>query len=361
MTFVAEKPVSEKARSFIPKIFVLCTKRASGWVKDGTGVRGVPEEYLNRGKSLLLDPMSTLYLGPSLGTMATQYVINAPTIYLNDYYERKDGSLVLESKIISAQEAKENDYQFRPGLKSLGYDLKEEFRRTSTMNNEGICFDFGELNVTKYGSDPMLIKFLMEHSENTKSPRYDENPSSRRPKMLSFMPFVPEQKAAKEKIILNLDADAAAMEYVIKLRRKVEGGFEYNEDLMDGILYILGAGAGLNKGDVMQKFIILVNYAKTDGALFMNTINKEFDGYRMNIGVAKSMKVINFNALGVQLNRKDKTTEIYAFKDAKDDATCNDELATYFLGEAKGRSEYSEMMQLSEVAKIAALNSEKKK
>lgn len=246
--FLEKYPGLEK---YVANTFEIVRRGKSGFVKDGTGGdTGVPAQHMSTSQFMMLEPISRLYLGKGKGYMPTQYVIGAPTIYQNDYFEDKDGALVTDR--VSAEEAKKKGYQFRPGLKSLGYDLKEEYARTMSLE---IGFKFGQLDVRTFGDDPMLLRFIMEHEQNEAAPNASDNKDPKRLKLFQFRPSIPELKAAKAKIVENFDADLEALTLVQKARTKnTDGSYSYNEPLLNTYLAILEDGRRLMEGEVIQKF-----------------------------------------------------------------------------------------------------------
>ncbi|MES2211575.1 MAG: hypothetical protein V4490_00295, partial [Pseudomonadota bacterium] len=61
-------------------------------IKEGTGPEhGSPAQHLSTNRLMMIEPSSRLYLGKGNGYMPTQYVVGADTIYVNDYFEDKEG------------------------------------------------------------------------------------------------------------------------------------------------------------------------------------------------------------------------------------------------------------------------------
>ena len=340
------------------KAFRLCRTGKSGFKKDGTGENGVPAEYLTTGKTLMIEPISRLFLGAGNGYMPTQYVIDANTHYVNDYYEDSNGNLVVDRNI-SKDEAKDKGYQFRPGLKSQGFDLKEEFRRSMEL---GLSFEGGTLNAGKYGDNPTLLRFLMEHEQNIAAPRSKENRDPKRLKLFTFEPLLKEKDAAKSKPVENFDADLEAINFVASLREKKGDSYEYNEPKLNALLWMLDEGKHLQPGEVIQKFQIVSRMAKNNGALFMEIVNGTMSDYRIAIGVAEELSVITVGAEGAKMVKNEKETTIYSFKKvsaSKED--CINELTIYFITQDIGRVDYNEMKRQVEVAKAATMIDNKKR
>ena len=343
-----------KLSKFKNTSFELVRSKKSGFLKDETGVNGIPPIYLSSSKTHFLLMVSRLYLGKGKGYMPTQYVIGAPTHYVNDYYEDANGELVLESLFISAAEAKDKGYQFRPGLLTL-YGGKDNLRKELVNANKlGICFDQGKMEIAKYGDDPVLLKFVNEHEQNDSAPRAADNKDPKRSKLFQFQPLMKEQKAAKSRPVANFHADFAAMEFVGKLCTKKKDGYEYDQDTLNAVLYVLGEGKDLGLEDYNQKFELVVKAVKADGATFMELVNGAFDEYKMDIAQAEKLKVLNFGAKEVKMTEGGKETTIYTFKKGNNKAANTEELAVFFLSPA-GDVVYTEMIRLSEIAKIGVL------
>jgi len=343
--------VSDDLKNVATKAFKLCRTGKSGFKKDGTGENGIPAEYLTSGKTLFLEPISRLYLGAGKGYMPTQYVVGANTHYINDYYEDKDGKLVLGN--VSADEVKKHGYQMRPGLKSQGYDLRVEYGRSIEL---GMCFDAGIMNLGKFGDDPVLLRFVMEHEQNEEAPRAAENKDPKRIKLFTFKPLIKERDAAKAKSVENLDENIEALQLVQKIRTKTTAGYSYNEEKLNAILTILDEGVGIGSGEVAQKFEIVIKYAQKDGAAFLGIVKGTFDEYKLKIAVAQELEVLTLSATGAALLQDTKNETIYTFKADSTKDEIIDELSTYFIGSPKGRQEYNEMVRLSDSARIKALS-----
>lgn len=357
MTSTIEK--SETVKKIINTTFVLCGTKKSSWVKEGTGVgTNVPAKNLHNSKIMFIPMFSRLYLGKGNGYRETMYVIGSNTTYVDDYYEDSNGNLVLEP--MTKELAEKKKYQFRPGLQSQGYDVKNTMDRWSAETRRAmglsICFEDGRLELSKYGDDPVLLKFISEHEQNKVAPRAEENRDPSRLKLFMFEPLVRENKAAKAKIVESFDDSLEAMTFVAALRKKVANGYEYNELAMDAVLTILQDGIGLLAGEVNQKFEIILRAAKQDGKTFMDIINATMDDYKVEIGVAESVKILTYTATEAKLTKEGKMESIYTFKNGTEKESMVKELVIYFLSDAKGDNDFNEMKRYSEIAKIAALN-----
>ena len=334
---------------FIATQFEIVRKGKSSWVKDGTGGEtGQPAQFMNTSKTMMLEPISRLYLGKGKGYLRTQYVVGAPTHYIEDYYEDKDGKLILDR--VTPEVAKQKGYQFRPGLKTLGYDLKEEYARSMNLD---LCFKFGQMDAREYGDDPILLRFLMEHEQNNVAPRAAENKDPKRLKLFQFTPSIPELKASKSKTVENFDDDFAAMELVKETREKTANGYTYKEPMLDAILAILEDGAMLKQGEVHQKFELINRWARKDGGEFIRIVNGTFEDLNTEISIAEKLKVLTFTGTAVKFKDNGGKLILDLKTTSKEDQV--KELSIYFIGQETGQKDYSEMIRLTELAKINTL------
>lgn len=344
---IATEVVGRAANKFSTTTFVLVGKGSSSFVKDGTGGdTGIPAQRLTHGKMLFLEMRSRRYLGAGNGYRKTQFVSGAPTIYVDDYYEDEKGNLVLTAE--TPESAKKAGYQFRPGLRSLGYNLDDEYRRSVDL---GIGFEFGRLELSKYGEDPALLRFVMEHESNVEAPLASENKDPRRLRLFDFKPLRAEVEAQKSTAVENFDADFEAMEYAKSLRSQSNGGYSYDEAKMDAVLSILSEGVGLNAGDTLQKFKIIAEYAKRSGAAFISLVNKAFSEYRMQIALAEQFKVLVFAGSEAKLKKETAMVSICSFTSPESKEACIEELTIFFIGTANGQADYREMERQIDLAK----------
>ena len=349
---------SPVVKKIIHTTFELATTKQSSWLKEGTGPgTNLPAKKLHHSKTMFIPMYSRLYLGKGKGYRETMYVIGANTHYVEDYCLDKKGELVLEP-IKNSKEAEDKGYTYHLGLRSQKYDISNTVDYWSAETRKAmslmICFEDGRLELSKYGDDPVLLKFIMEHEQNKFAPRAEENRDPSRLKLFMFQPLIRENKAAKTKIVESFDDSLEAMTFVGKLRIKKENGYVYDEFKMDAILNILEDGIGLAPGDVNQKFEIIARSA-TKGKAFMDIIEGTMNDLRMEVGTANTLDVITYSATDAKLTVDNKKTSIYTFKKGTEKADAVDELILYFLSGEKGKNDYNEMIRQTEIAKIAAV------
>ncbi len=338
-------------RKFVATSFEVVKKRKSNFVKEGTGVNGIPAEHLSAAKTMFLEPISRLFLGKGNGYMPTQYVIGANTHYINDYYEDKNGALVCEA--VTPDQAKSKGYQFRPGLQSQGYNLKEQY---AVSLEKGICFNFGKLDVRDYGDDPVLLRFINEHELNNSAPRAKENNDPKRLKLFQFNPSIPELKASTSKNVENFDDDFKALELVKNTRtQKADGTYSYNESMLNAIMAILEDGKGLQPGEVVQKFELVGRYARKSGPEFLRIINGTMEEFKLDIAMAEQFNVIKIGATEAKfIDGGGKT--ILTFEKSGDKDACVQQLVLHLISEGAGRLDHAEMERQVEIAKLKAIS-----
>lgn len=351
--------VPQTVKKMIHTTFELATSKQSQWLKEGTGPgTNTPAKRLHHSKVMFVPMYSRLFLGKGKGYRETMYVIGANTHYVDDYCLDESGNLVLDP-VKDQKEAEAKGYTYRLGLRSQGYDILNTMDKWSAETRKSmqksICFEDGRLELSKYGDDPVLLKFIEEHEQNKFAPRANENRDPSRLKLFMFQPLVRENKAAKTKIVETFDDSLDAMNFVGKLRTKThDGSYVFDEAQLDAVLNILEDGIGLAPGEVNQKFEIVARAAKTDGRTFMNIINGTMNDLRMDVGTANTLDVITYTATEAKLTVDGKKQGIYTFKKGTEKAGMVDELILYFLSGEKGKNDYNEMKRQTEIAKIAA-------
>lgn len=338
--------------------YELATSKQSQWIKNNTGGNtGQKEKRLSHAKVMTIPMYSRLYLGAGNGYRETMYVIGSNTHYVEDYCLNKDDELVLEP-VKNAKDAEAKGYTYHLGLRSQGYDVNNNMDRWSVETrramDKNICFEDGRLELSKYGDDPVLRRFIDEHEQNKFAPRANENKDPSKLKIFMFQPLIRETKAAKSKIVETFDDILDATNFVGNLRTKTAKGYNYDEAKMDAVLNILEDGIGLAPGEVVQKFEIIARASRADGRRFMDIINTAMDEIRMEIGTANTLNVLTCTATDAKLTIGGKKNTIYTFRNGSDKDAIADELVLYFLSGEKGSQDYHEMKRQGEIAKIAA-------
>lgn len=328
MSQVADSQTIETLKHKQDTTFELVKHSNSAWIKKGQEGSNNPSR-LQSPKDLFVPMQSRVWDGSRY--LDTQYVIGAPTIYLND-------RLIADGKGETVTEK---------GLRSLGYNLKEELYRS---NNLQVRFIFGKLFLDKFGEDPTLLEFIQKHEDNEERPHNDKR-DPRKMTLFTFKPLHKEAKSANR--IFNMDADIEAMEYIKPLRRKVDGGFKYNKEMIEVLLNIFDAGAGLEEGDMNQKMEIIYRMAKHDGPTFMRVINESLDGYRMAIAKATKFKVLSLTSKEASMTVDNKKRTLLTFTSGSE-AENTDKLTYYFINAIQGQNDYAELNSQVQIALIAS-------
>lgn len=338
---------------FIATSFRLCKSKNSRWLREGTGEgTGIPAQYLHSSHTLILTIKSRLFLGQGKGYAQTMYIPHAPTHYVNDYWVDKDGTPVFDK--LTADQAKEKNLERREGLLTIFGETGLR-REEIVAKSKNICFTNGELHLHKYGDDPVLLQFVNEHESNKMAPNAKDNPARDRITMFMFEPLIPEKKALKGKVVGQFDAKRDAINFVDKLRTQTAKGYTYNESKLDAILSILQDGIHLQPGEVNQKFEIIIKDADMDPVTFLKMVNDVMEEYRIEVGKAESLNVIEYAPKEVKITIDGKKKTFLAFDNGEKKDEMLNSLVLYLIGDKQGQSDFKELKRQTEIAKIAAL------
>jgi hypothetical protein len=322
--------IQDKGREMI---FELVNRSNSQWVKRGTEHSPNPK-HLNSPREYTLPMRSRKYLGNGQGYINTQYVSGANTIYVDDF--------------IGA------DGKKMPGLKSQGVDLKTEYERSLGL---GIKFLFGVLNLKKYGEDPILLDYVNNHEDNIETAAHTERAGKdpRKLQMFNFKPLRKEEKA--QKAISSLEDDAAALNFVMKLRSQEKGAFVYNLEVIDAVCAIFDITHAFEEGLPNQKMEAIIALAKRNGKGFMEAINETTEAYRMDIATAMKYEVLLVTSKEAKLKIGAEINVIKALSGDNQEERLEN-LAYYFIGNTTGAQQYSTMCGETEVNKAKSINKE---
>lgn len=322
------KEAQDKGRA---TIFELTNRSKSQWVKKGTQHSPNPR-HLNAPREYTLPIRSRLYRGEGKGYAETQYVPGADTIFVDDVKDAK--GLVIQK-----------------GLRNQGYDLRQEYERATNL---GIKFVFGLLDLKKYGDDPRLLEFLNNHEDNLESPT-NTTKGGKDPRKIQSFNFAPLRKEEKaKKAIEMLEDDAAALEFLTKLRKKKDGEYTYNTDVINAVCHIFEIHQAYMDGAPAQKVEALIQLAKRNGAGFINAIRDTVDEYRMSIGVAQQYGVLHITSKDAKLQT---ATDVAVIKELSGEGRDEniEELIYFFIGDDKGKQNYSLMCGETDVRKAESL------
>lgn len=312
------------------RTFELTNRSKSKWVKKGQENMPNPKT-LNSPKNIFLPMSSRVWDEASKRWTPTQYIIGANTMYVDD-------------RTVVGEEGK---IEVVKGLRSQGYNLKEEEARSKRLN---IKFDKGVLFLDRYGADSVLEEFVVTHENNEERPSKKVDPNKFR--LFNFAPLRKEEKSKKR--LVNIPLEVEAVNMVSKLQTKTPaGGYTYDTHMLNVLLNIFDEGVGLKDEDAAQKMEILWTMAKRDGAAFMQIVNKSFENYRMSVGKAIKFNILELNAKEAKLVIGTKKRAIVEFAGEKDNER-TDKLVMHFLGSPSGINDYKEMYGQIEVDMIMA-------
>lgn len=322
------KEAQDKGRA---SIFELTNRSKSQWVKKGTQHSANPK-HLNAPREYTLPIRSRVFLGEGKGYAETQYVPGADTIFVNDIKDAR-GNVVSK------------------GLKTQGYDLRAEYERAIGLN---IKFMFGLLDLKKYGDDPLLLEFVKNHEDNMESDANTKK-GGRDPRKIQSFNFAPLRKEERaQKAIETLEDDAAAMEFLTKLRRKKNDGYEYNVAVINAVCHIFEIHQAYMDGAPAQKVEALIQLGKRNGAGFIKAIRETVDEYRVNIAKATTLGVLHIGSKEAKLQTGTDLISVKLF--AGEEREENIEALIYhFIGDDKGRQNYSQMCGESDLKQAESL------
>jgi hypothetical protein len=325
------------------EIYEIVNRTDSDWVKKGTE-KYVNPVKINSAKTHNLPVRSRVCLGKNKGYAETMYVLGAPTIFVEDLWVDKNGGLHALS------EQKKDGWELQRGLKSLGYNLQEEYKKSSSL---WIRFEFGVLDLAKYGDDPILRRFVDWHENNVEAPNAKDNASGKN-RMWDFRAVQKAMKAEK-KLAGSLDAKKEAIDYVFGMRVAVANKpVVYNEQLIDATINRFDIKGGLEDLETYpQKLEVILQYADGNPQAFMDTIREQNEELKVKIVTAINLKVIAFVKNEVILHDDSKGGRtMYKAKATKLEEQIT-ELCDFFYTSV-GEQEFNNMIILLEEAKSKA-------
>lgn len=282
--------------------------------QDTVGTRN--PVYMNSNRIFPLPMTSRRYLGDGNGYANTQYILGADTIYVNDYVDET------------------GDY--KKGLKSQGYNLDKE--RENSMKRK-IGFQFGIMDLKKFGSDPLLVEFVNTHESNMESAA-GKNPNPGVNRIAKFMPMRAEEKAAKKNV--NFEDKMEGMNIVASLRQLVKPGeYKYAENKVNALISILGITNKLGTTEFNQKFDMILRFAEAGPAEFASIVNEGMQSVEMMIAKAIAKDIISMSIREVKMKIGDTNREIYKFpKETKEEDRART-LAYFLVGDPIAKGDYN--------------------
>lgn len=310
--------------------FELISRSKSGWVKKGTENSANPMR-LNSAASYPLPMRSRRYLGEGNGYAQTQYVPGADTIYLDDWAN--------------------SEGEVRSGLRNQKYDLEKEYARAAAL---GVAFKFGILDLNKYGEDPLLLDFILNHEDNVDTEVHTDKGGRdvRKSQRFNFKLLRQEEKAKRQ--LASLEEDVEAMIMVGKLRYKKDDKFVYNQELINALSVIFEIPGSFGAEDPNQKMTALVALAKRNGAGFLEAIKEVVDEHRMGIADAIKYGVLTISTKEAKIMIGAEQNAIKKMNGSTEDGRI-EELTYFFIGDVKGRQNYSQIVGETEIKKAQSV------
>ena len=309
-------------------LFVLSSKKDTGWVKDGYMPNDPNAPKITYAASLSLPIRSRVWMGKEFGGWVdTQYVEGSPTIYSKTLKDR--AGVVIHY-----------------GHDHYGYDLRKEYQNTM---GKSIQFKDGILNLNDFGFDMQLREFVLNHEFNEDRPGFKEVfPGSNRNPAFKFCIMVKEQKATAA--ITKIQDSYNAIGIALSLRKETADGCVYDLAKIDAILDMLNVGGGLLPEEPEQKISMIALYAASKPLEFSSIIESEIEAMKLAIGTSHTLGVIKINKKGVSF--KDEQATFIDFKGTSERDAVED-LAYYFLSK-KGQENFEKMEQARVVLSMNA-------
>lgn len=311
----------------LPLVYELSTRGKSQWQKRVTEKDNRRKE-INCAKIIAVDVRSKWNAGPKMGLIEIQYVPGAPTIFKNDYVDANG--------------------ERQPGLISLKYDLKEEYRRAV---EEDIKFVDGMLFLENYGGkgNLTLLNYMHHHGSNEASPNFKRAKNMNT--MFLFKPQMKEKKAATQ--LDNLEIENEAHNLFTRLRTKTAKGFDYDVAKIDAILGILNIGGEYRENESSQKMLAIKPYINAP-VKFMKAYNDSIEEYQKTINLATQFKalVIKGKEAKIAITGVAPLT-IELSNDSREKNV--EELIFNFMGTESGKITYQQLLGEVDAKKIEAL------
>lgn len=325
------------------RTFELINRSPSAYVKKGTERWSNPD-VLNSPKFKMLTVRSYYCLGDGKGYTQTQYVIGAPTIFMEDLYRDENDQLH------SMSEKQQTGWKMELGLKSLKYDLAFEYRRSIAKN---LGFEFGILSLDKYGDDPTLIEYVKNHEDNIEAPNAQYNKRGKS-NIWNFRCINQNKKAAAK--LDTLDTETDMLNFISSMRtRQKDDSYTYtegNRNAIDAVMRLYDMVGGPDMG-YNEKLLAIKGVASQDPVKFMMLTDSALEDIRMEIATGVTMKILELGK-DAYLITGDKGTKNNKRKLCgleNDDVKMHpDEVAFYFLTTG-GAIDYRDFTLLLEAAK----------
>lgn len=262
------------------------------FTKDGTKNSANPIT-INSPRKFILLPTSKHFLGVGHGYAMTQYIPNANTIFVDDYFDKQGNS--------------------QKGLKSQGYDLKEEARMFK-INGTPISFNgAGILDLRKHDNDPALVAFINSHEMNVESPAGKQK-SLTVVSTHKFRPLKKEEKA--QKVVASFDDKMEVYDMIRSLRtKKGDSSFAYNELEINAYLRTLGVivETRFGPGENAQKYTHLLEIAEKAPKEFKDVVERGLIEVEEVVAKANAFEMAAITGVSIIVKLDGQSREIHKF------------------------------------------------
>lgn len=288
-------------------IFEVAYRQDSSMIKTEVGGTRLNKEVaINTSKSRSIPFTSRMVINADGQAVQTQWIPGANTIFVNDYL-LEDGSKM-------------------PGLRSLGYDLKEELRKVSA---KPLLFDAtGYLYAETYSPDPMLGYFLQTHDYNQDAPF-----KSKAGGVISFLMFKQVKREVKnQKTLERIVAKGDIMKEIYSLYETTPSGIVYNTTKINAIAALLGISGQLAEPSDRYNAIVQIGEGNTGN--YKTLVEGGLNELKLDLGKAVMHKVLSVGKDNVKMVTEGKPVVILTFKEGEDGLT---ELCYHILGNDGGK------------------------
>lgn len=226
-------------------------------------------------------------------------------------------------------------------------DKQEEAKMTTSIRDK-VVFIKGIRTVPNDGAFVGEYKWAKNHAQNESNPNRPTNADGS-PLLQPVFREVRAKAKAHDKNLYDFQL-AQAMGLLYKLIKEKAGGYEYQEDEIDAIC----SNFAVQADSPEQKWRSLVELAKADPELFLNTAKTSEQTVSIEIKHALQLKLIKIEE-GAIFYTEGENPLIKKFSNAQnDDKKKLDALGSYFQ-KVEGKEAYELFKAKLEEAKVAAI------
>lgn len=267
-------------------VIVLCNKRSSSFILDGT--RGT-------GNEISLDCPSEVLL-PVESTS----------------FEKRGND----------KEAKRHKIRYIRGCETIYVDEQKEQGYEPNPQADTIVIEMGMMHVERIGADTALYDYI-------KKCEFNEANREHFPNVVPIFKEI-DTKVQAEEATFDLDEQAEALSIVRQLRNKVKDGYSYKEDDIDNYCRVLNLQtAGLSYAEKLKS---LADLANSNPKLFMANVLDEKSKILMTLRQGIELQIVHLHEDG--LKRNSDNSIIYKPKGGKNTEKSENEIVNYFKSPA---------------------------